>query len=64
MKDDSFKKASNIIINLQNKNASLRMALLNIISLCDDTKQHLESEIWFQKIAFAKQIIKEIEKNN
>lgn len=57
MKGDSFKKATNMIVELQNKNCELRMALINLITLCDNTKQHLESEIWFQKIAYAKQII-------
>lgn len=57
MEIDSLKKATNMILKLQNKNCELRMALLNLITLCDNTKQHMESEIWFQKIAYAKQII-------
>lgn len=57
--EDSHKKATEMIIKLQNKNAKLRLALLKLTTLCDNTKQHLVSEIWQQQIGYAKQIIEE-----
>ncbi len=60
--NDSFKRASDMIIKLQDKNAKLRFALLKLTTLCENTKQHLVSEIWMQQIGYAKQIIEETEK--
>lgn len=60
--EDSHKKATEMIIKLQNKNAQLRIAILKLTTLCDRTKQHLVSEIWAQQIGYAKQIIEETEK--
>lgn len=51
---DSHKKATEMIIDLQNKNAKLRIALLKLTNLCDNTKQHLVSEVWQQRIGYAK----------
>ena len=59
--EDSFKKSSEMIVALQNKNAKLRFAILKLTTLCDNTKQHLVSETWAQQIGYAKQIIKETE---
>ena len=56
------KSASQMIIDLQDKNAKLRVAILKLTTLCDRTKQHLVSEIWEQQIGYAKQIIEETEK--
>ena len=48
--EDSHKKATEMIIKLQDKNAKLRIAILKLTTLCDNTKQHLVSEIWQQQI--------------
>jgi hypothetical protein len=60
--EDSHKKATEMIIKLQDKNAKLRIAILKLTTLCDNTKQHLVSEIWQQQIGYAKQIIEETKK--
>lgn len=59
---NSTDRASQMIIDLQNKNAELRIALLKLITLCDNTKQHLVSEIWQQQIGYAKNIIENHDK--
>lgn len=66
MKNDttsSDKRASEIIIELQNKNANLRMGLGKLLKICEDTKQHLVSEVWAQQIGFAKQMFIETDLN-
>jgi hypothetical protein len=60
--EDSHKKATKMIIKLQDKNAILRLALLKIITLCNTTKQHLVSEDWKLNIEFAKDVINQTEK--
>lgn len=59
----SDKKASEIIIELQNKNANLRMGLGKLLKICEDTKQHLVSPVWMQQIGFAKQMFTETDPN-
>ena len=54
---DSHKKATQMIIELQNKNTNLRIALTKLIALCDNTKQDQVSEIWQQMIGYAKEIL-------
>lgn len=57
--ENSHQKATRMIIELQDKNAKLRFALLSLTTLYDNTRQHLDSEIWMQKIGYAKQIVEE-----
>ena len=61
---DSFKKASETIIQLQNKNASLKMqnndlrvALTKLVEICDNTNQKDVSEIWWFRIGLAKEAL-------
>ena len=54
---DSHKRSTQMIIELQNKNANLKLALLKLTTLCDNTKQHLVGEIWQQQIGYAKEIL-------
>jgi hypothetical protein len=61
MTQDSFARATQMIVKLQDKNAKLRIAVLKLTTLCDNTQQHLVSDAWAQQIAFAKQIIEETE---
>lgn len=59
MKNDttsSDKRASEIIIDLQNKNANLRMGLGKLLKICENTKQHLVSEVWQQQIGISREI--------
>lgn len=60
----SEKRASDIIIELQNKNAKLRMGLGKLLNICDNTKQHLVNEVWQQQIGYAKQMFEETDPNN
>ena len=66
MKNDttsSEKRASEIIIELQDKNASLRMGLGKLLKICDNTKQHLVSEAWMQQIGYAKEMFAKTDPN-
>lgn len=60
---DSFKRATEMIIELQNKNAKLRMGLGKLLKICENTKQHLVSEVWQQQIGYAKQMFIETDPN-
>lgn len=42
----SEKRASQMIIELQDKNATLRLALGKLLQLCKNTKKQDEDEIW------------------
>lgn len=48
-----------LISELSQRNRNLKRALNKLIELCDNTKQHNVSEIWFQRIGFAKEILKD-----
>ena len=61
--EDSHKKATEIIIDLQNKNAKLRIGLCKLLKMCDNYKMQDVSEIWWQQIGFAKQMFYETESN-
>ncbi len=61
--EDSHKKATEIIIDLQNKNAKLRIGLGKLIQICENTKMQNVSEVWKQQIGFAKQMFYETEAN-
>jgi hypothetical protein len=62
--EDSHKKATKIIIDLQNKNAKLRLGLGKLLQICENTKMENVSEVWQQQIGFAKQMFYETEYNN
>lgn len=53
------KTASQMIIELQNKNAKLRLGLGTLLKICLDTGMINESEVWMQQIVFAKQMFDE-----
>jgi hypothetical protein len=59
--EDSHKKATRIIIKLQNKNAKLRLGLGKLLKICENTKMQNVSEGWLQQIGFAKQMFNETE---
>ena len=48
-----------LIDELSKRNRNLRRALNKLIELCDNTKMQNESEIWMQRIGFAKQMLNE-----
>ena len=48
-----------LVSELSQKNRNLRRALNKLIELCDNTKQQYASEIWAQRIGFAKQMLDE-----
>jgi len=60
---ENEKNASQMIIELQNKNVNLRFALARLAKICVDTGMHNESEVWAQQIGFAKQILDETDPN-
>jgi hypothetical protein len=60
---ESEKKATEMIIELQNKNAKLRMGLGKLLKICENTKQHLVSEVWQQQIGYANQMFIETDPN-
>lgn len=53
------KTASQMIIELQDKNAKLRLGLGKLLKICLDTGMINESEVWSQQIGFAKQMLDE-----
>lgn len=64
MSNETYKIASKMIMDLQDRNIKLRSALIKLIQICDNTKQHLESEVWMQHIGYAKQMLNETDVNN
>lgn len=54
-----LEKADQLIDELSQKNRNLHRALNKLIELCDNTKMHNQSEIWMQRIGFAKQMLEE-----
>lgn len=58
------KTSSEYIIELQDKNAKLRLGLGKLLNICFNTKQHHVSEVWKQQIGFAKQMFDETDPNN
>ncbi len=59
----TMSKETEMIIELQNKNAKLRLGLGKLLKICQDTKMQNESEVWAQQIGFAKQMFKETDVN-
>jgi hypothetical protein len=59
--EDSHKKATKMIIDLQNKNAKLRIGFGKLLQICENTKMQNVSEGWMQHIVFAKKMFNETE---
>ena len=52
-----------MIIDLQDKNAKLRLGLGKLLEICDNTKQKEVSELWHFRIGLAKQMLHETDPN-
>lgn len=61
---DSHKKASKMIQDLQNKNATLRLALGKLLRLCENTKMQDVSETWWHFMGVAKEAMHETDPNS
>ena len=61
--EDTYKTSTKTIIDLQNKNAKLRMGLVKLLKMCDNYKMQDVSVIWWQQIGFAKQMLSETDEN-
>lgn len=57
------KSASQYIMELQDKNAKLRLGLGKLLKICFNTKMQNESPVWMQQIGFAKQMFDETDPN-
>ena len=57
------KTANQVIIELQDKNTKLRLGLGKLLELCENTGMQNESEVWMQRIGFAKQMFIETDPN-
>ena len=57
------KTASQMIMELQDKNAKLRLGLGKLLQLCINTKMKDESEIWGHYIGLAQQMMDETDPN-
>lgn len=57
------KKASQIIIDLQDKNAKLRIGLGKLLQLCKNTKMNEQDEIWRHYMGLAQQMMDETDHN-
>lgn len=60
---NSSDKASQMIIDLQNKNASLRMGLGKLLQVCKNTKMNEQSESLNHYMAVAQQMMDETDPN-
>jgi hypothetical protein len=58
MTEDSFTRATNMIIKLQDRNTQLRYVLLKILALADTTEHSFSNKVWKEYISYAKEIIK------
>jgi hypothetical protein len=61
---DTFKKSTEMIIDLQNKNAKLRLGLGKLLEICFNCKMQNESQVWMQQMGFAKQMFDETDPND
>ena len=59
----SEKRASDMIIELQNKNATLRLALGKLLKLCENIKMQEQSETWRHMIGVAKEAMHDTDPN-
>ena len=57
------KTASQMIIDLQNKNAKLRLGLGKLLQICKNTKMNEESESWNHFMGLAQQMMDETDPN-
>lgn len=57
------KKASQMISNLQDKNAKLRLALGKLLQLCKNTKMNQQDEVWKHYMGLAQQMMDETDPN-
>ena len=57
------KTASQYIVELQNKNAELRLALGKLLKLCENTKMQDQSETWWHMIGVAKEAMDKTDPN-
>ena len=57
------KTYSDYIIELQDKNAKLRLGLGKLLKICKNTKMQHESPVWMQQIGFAQQMFDETDPN-
>lgn len=57
------KRASDMIIELQNKNGTLRLALGQLLKLCENTKMQDQSETWRHMIGVAKKAMHDTDPN-
>jgi len=57
------KCASQMIIELQDKNAKLRLGLGKLLQICKNTKMNEESESWNYFIGLAQQMMDETDPN-
>lgn len=57
------KTTSDYIIELQDRNAKLRLGLGKLLKICKETKLQEDSEVWMQQIEFAQQIFDETDIN-
>jgi len=53
------KTATQMIIELQDKNSTLRLALGKLIKICTDSEMQNVSEVWQQQIGYAKEVFTE-----
>ena len=60
--EDSFTKATNMIIKLQDKNVKLKLAIADLYCLLKIEKQHLNDESWAKIIATIDEVINLTEK--
>lgn len=61
--EDSHKKATQMIMNLQDRNAKLRLGLGKLLKICKNCNLQNQSEIWQQQIGFAQQMFDETDVN-
>ena len=59
----SEKKASQMIIDLQDKNARLRLGLGKLLQLCKNTKMNEQDEVWNHYVGLAQQMMDETDPN-
>jgi hypothetical protein len=60
---NSSDKASQMIIDLQDKNAKLRLGLGKLLQVCKNTKMNERSEIWNHYMGLAQQMMDETDPN-
>lgn len=58
-----YRSESEYIMELQDKNAKLRLGLGKLLQICKNTKMNHESPVWAQKIGFAQQMLNETDPN-